>query len=91
MLGLKENGGIIITYQRNLPAKIFPLADAWFNTIKLPVYHDDKDTYFPKWMKVSQIRLIILDVCESTCFSSNPLNRYDNHHLKYHKICLILT
>ena len=43
-LGLKENGGIIITYQRNLDTKVYPLADACFNTVKLPVCHDNKET-----------------------------------------------
>lgn len=47
-LGLKENGGIIITYQRNLDTKVFPLADACLNVIKLPVCHRDKETFFAR-------------------------------------------
>ena len=39
-----ENEGIIIRYQRNLDAKVFPLA--CFNVVKLPVYHPDKDAFF---------------------------------------------
>ena len=36
-LGLKENGGIVILYLRDLETKVFPMADASFNNIKLSV------------------------------------------------------
>jgi hypothetical protein len=49
-LGLKENGGIVITFLRNLPTKFYPVADACFNNIKLLVCHLEKDIY-QKWTK----------------------------------------
>lgn len=47
-LGLKENGGIVISYLRNLDTKVFPMADACFNNIKLPVCHSSKEDFFAK-------------------------------------------
>ena len=47
-LGLKENGGIVISYLRNLDTKIYPLADACFNNIKLPTCHQNRDSFFSK-------------------------------------------
>ena len=41
-LGLKENG------LRNLDTKIYPMADACLNKIKLPTCHQNRDNFFSK-------------------------------------------